>query len=66
VLQVSISMYERTETKGKMVAMKADGSHFIVEGLETPLGVLSRAVIRSQDTLAVRAKWDQLNQADFK
>ncbi len=54
-------MHERTETKAIMVAMKSDGTHFIVDNLETPIGQLPHAVIRCRDTLAIRAKWKHFN-----
>ncbi|VDP01119.1 unnamed protein product [Heligmosomoides polygyrus] len=30
-----------------MVAMKGDGSHFLVDQLRTPIGVMESAVLRS-------------------
>lgn len=40
-------MLEKTTVKGVLVAMKGDGSHFLVDQLRTPIGVMESAVLRS-------------------
>ncbi|KIH55707.1 hypothetical protein ANCDUO_14130 [Ancylostoma duodenale] len=44
--RVIISMHEKTSVSGVLVAMKGDGSHFIVDQLKTPIGVMDSAVLR--------------------
>uniref|UniRef100_A0A914ZE11 Gem-associated protein 7 n=2 Tax=Parascaris univalens TaxID=6257 RepID=A0A914ZE11_PARUN len=58
--QVTVDMHEKTRVSGKFVAMKSDGSHFAVDSLSTPLGVIEHAILRMGDTLCITAKLDAI------
>ncbi|KAE9416791.1 hypothetical protein Angca_001350, partial [Angiostrongylus cantonensis] len=55
---VYLSIYEKTNVKRLLVAMKDDGSHFLVDNLETPIGIMESAVLRTADTIMVTVEWD--------
>ncbi|EPB70121.1 hypothetical protein ANCCEY_10793 [Ancylostoma ceylanicum] len=60
--KVTISMHEKTSVDGVLVAMKGDGSHFIVDQLKTPIGVMDSAVLRTADTIMVTVDWNDVNR----
>lgn len=55
-------MLEKTTVKGVLVAMKGDGSHFLVDQLRTPIGVMESAVLRTADTIMMTMDWDDINR----
>ncbi|KHJ78352.1 hypothetical protein OESDEN_22027 [Oesophagostomum dentatum] len=55
-------MQEKTCVTGVLVAMKGDGSHFIVDQLNTPIGVMDSAVLRTADTISMTMDWDEVNR----
>lgn len=59
---VTVSMHEKTNVKGLLVAMKGDGSHFLVDNLETPIGIMESAVLRTADTIMMTVEWDDANR----
>ncbi|CAJ0599016.1 unnamed protein product [Cylicocyclus nassatus] len=59
---VTVSMQEKTSVTGVLVAMKGDGSHFIVDQLKTPIGVMDSAVLRTADTIMMTMDWDEVNR----
>ncbi|VDN44159.1 unnamed protein product [Gongylonema pulchrum] len=46
-------MLDRTHVTGKFMAIKADQTHYIVDSLKTPIGVVKRAALRMDDTLVI-------------
>lgn len=46
-------MHERTHVTGKFSAVKADQTHYIVEALMTPIGVINHAILRMNDTVTI-------------
>lgn len=46
-------MHERTHVTGKFSAVKADQTHYIVDALVTPIGVINHAILRMNDTIAI-------------
>ncbi|KAJ1369815.1 Mediator of RNA polymerase II transcription subunit 21 [Parelaphostrongylus tenuis] len=59
---VTVSVHEGTNVKGLLVAMKGDGSHFLVDRLETPIGIMESAVLRTADTIMMTIDWDDVNR----
>lgn len=57
---MTVDMHEKTRVSGKFVAMKSDGSHFAVDSLSTPLGVIEHAILRMGDTLCITANLDAI------
>lgn len=53
--EVEIQLHDRTYVRGKFIAFKANNAHFAVDLLQTPIGVINHAVIRSSDTIAMTA-----------
>ncbi|VDD87364.1 unnamed protein product [Enterobius vermicularis] len=53
--QVEIHLHEKTCVRGKFIVMKADSSHFAVDMLQTPIGVVNHAIIRVSDTITLKA-----------
>ncbi|WKX98293.1 hypothetical protein Q1695_013735 [Nippostrongylus brasiliensis] len=59
---VTVLMHERTNVSGMLVAMKGDGSHFLVDQLKTPIGVMDSAVVRTADTIMMTVDWADINR----
>ncbi|KAK6023230.1 hypothetical protein OSTOST_11047 [Ostertagia ostertagi] len=59
---VTLSMHEKTSVTGVLVAMKGDGSHFLVDQLKTPIGIMDSAVLRTADTIMMTMDWDDVNR----
>ncbi|VBB30508.1 unnamed protein product [Acanthocheilonema viteae] len=51
--QVELDMHERTQVAGKFGAIKADQTHYIVDALITPIGVINHAILRMSDTIII-------------
>ncbi|EFO25647.2 gem-associated protein 7 [Loa loa] len=51
--QVELDMHERTQVVGKFGAVKADLTHYIVDALITPIGVINHAILRMNDTIII-------------
>ncbi|VDM45964.1 unnamed protein product [Toxocara canis] len=63
--RVNVDMHEKTQVSGKFVAMKADGSHFAVDSLQTPIGVIQHAILRIGDTLCIYANLEDITDSRF-
>lgn len=59
LLQVSLEMYHNTKVSGKFGAMRADQTHYIIESLQTPIGVVRSAILRMGDTLSITTEHTQ-------
>nr|CDJ89982.1 Gem-associated protein 7 [Haemonchus contortus] len=59
---VTVAMHEKTSVTGVLVAMKGDGSHFLVDQLKTPIGVMDSAVLRTADTIMMTMDWNDVNR----
>ncbi|KAK6743734.1 hypothetical protein RB195_010809 [Necator americanus] len=59
---VTVLMHEKTSVNGVLVAMKGDGSHFIVDQLKTPIGIMDSAVLRTADTIMMTLDWNDVNR----
>lgn len=46
-------MHERTQVSGKFGAIKANQSHYVVDSLVTPIGVVNHAILRMSDTITI-------------
>lgn len=46
-------MHERTQVAGKFGAVKADQTHYVVDTLVTPIGVINHAILRMNDTIII-------------
>ncbi|VDK68730.1 unnamed protein product [Litomosoides sigmodontis] len=51
--QVEIDMHERTQVSGKFSAIKANQTHYVVDSLVTPIGVVNHAILRMSDTITI-------------
>uniref|UniRef100_A0A0R3RUX6 Gem-associated protein 7 n=1 Tax=Elaeophora elaphi TaxID=1147741 RepID=A0A0R3RUX6_9BILA len=51
--KVKLDMHERTQVTGKFSAIKADQTHYIVDTLSTPIGVINHAILRMNDTISI-------------
>ncbi|KJH53078.1 hypothetical protein DICVIV_00763 [Dictyocaulus viviparus] len=59
---VTVSMHEKTNVTGLLVAMKGDGSHFLIDHLQTPIGVMDSAVLRTADTIMMTMDWSDISR----
>ncbi|MFH4984544.1 hypothetical protein AB6A40_011253 [Gnathostoma spinigerum] len=51
--EIKMRLHERTSVSGKFRAMKADITHYVVDGLKTPIGIVPHAIIRMSDTISI-------------
>ncbi|CAI5445755.1 unnamed protein product [Caenorhabditis angaria] len=51
--QTDIEMYENTNVRATITAPQANSEHFIVSNLETPIGKVEKAVLRSSDIVRI-------------
>ncbi|VDO40187.1 Gem-associated protein 7, putative [Brugia malayi] len=51
--QIELDMHERTQVTGKFCAVKADQTHYIVDALITPIGLINHAILRMNDTIMI-------------
>ncbi|VDN03665.1 unnamed protein product [Thelazia callipaeda] len=51
--KVELDMYERTFVSGKLTSVKADQTHYTIDGLRTPIGVVDHAILRMNDTILI-------------
>uniref|UniRef100_A0A915PI31 Gem-associated protein 7 n=1 Tax=Setaria digitata TaxID=48799 RepID=A0A915PI31_9BILA len=63
--QIELDMHERTHVTGKFAAVKADQTHYIVDALITPIGVIDHAILRMNDTVVISTD-DISDLPDFK
>ncbi|CAD6198941.1 unnamed protein product [Caenorhabditis auriculariae] len=54
---VSVHMQGGGRVSGELLAVQGSGEHILVSGLQTPIGVLDKAVLRSSDIVRVTADW---------
>lgn len=52
---MELKLYENTKTDGKFVTLKPDNSHYLIDSLKTPIGVVKCAAVRMTDTLMITA-----------
>ncbi|CAI4228637.1 unnamed protein product [Auanema sp. JU1783] len=58
--EAKLNMFEKTSVSGTFVAMQADGGHYIVDNLATPIGVHKSAVLRTKDTVYLSVNMNDL------
>ncbi|VDK87023.1 unnamed protein product [Onchocerca ochengi] len=63
--QVELDMHERTYVTGKFNAVKADQSHYVVDSLVTPIGMIDHAILRMNDTITISTS-DLSELSNFK